>query len=122
MTYTNKTCAIYWLGVKHTPTVIIAIKSKPSAVICSFQDFEQKNPSRQKFYFVSIHDKQQTCSFLLGGPLLLVPPQYISLGGPDPLNPSGNGRACSGDPPPPIEMPPNTNDEQANIFISFGFF
>ena len=36
--------------------------------------------SRQKCYFVSFHDKQQKCSFSLGGgPLLFGPPQRISL-------------------------------------------
>ena len=91
MTYTNKTCAIYWLDDKHTRIVIMALKSRLSAAICSFQDYEQeKNLSRQKFYFASIHDKKQTCLFLLGRFLYsLDPPQCIFLGGSGPPTPSG---------------------------------
>ena len=52
MTYTNKTCAIYWLGDKHTRIVIIAMKSRPSAVICrSFQDFEQEKSVKTEILF-----------------------------------------------------------------------
>ena len=65
------------------------MKSWPSAVIRSFQDFEQENLTRQKCYFVDIHDKYQTCSIFTGGagPLLFKPLQRLSLGGswtPDP--------------------------------------
>ena len=76
MAYTNKTCAIYWLGNKHTRIIVnIIIKSWPSAVMYSFQYFEQEKSVKTEMYFISIHDKQQTCSFLLGGPLLFGPPQ-----------------------------------------------
>ena len=42
VTYKNKNCAIYWLGDKHNRIAIINVKTLPSAVICSFQDFEQE--------------------------------------------------------------------------------
>ena len=43
MTYTNKSCAIYWLGDKHARVIVnIIMKSWPSSVIYSFQDFEQE--------------------------------------------------------------------------------
>ena len=73
--------------------MIIAIKSRSSAVIYSFQDFEQEiNQSRQKFYFVSIHDKKQTRLFSLGVLYSLDPPNAYLWGGPDP---PGNRRAWS---------------------------
>ena len=42
---------MYWLGDKHTHIVIIAIKSRPSAVICSFQDFEQEKSVKTEILF-----------------------------------------------------------------------
>ena len=41
--HTNKNRALYWLSDNiHIRFVIIVMKSWPSAVICSFQDFVQK--------------------------------------------------------------------------------
>ena len=49
--YTNKTCAIYWQGDKHTRIVIMAIKPRSSAMICSFQDFEQEISVKTEILF-----------------------------------------------------------------------
>ena len=58
VTYTNQNCAIYWLGDKHTRIILnIIIKSWPSLLYAVLTILSKKNLSRQKCYFVSIHDK-----------------------------------------------------------------
>ena len=50
--YANKSCAIYWLGDKHTRIMVnIIIKSCPSAVIYNFQDFEQEKSVKTEVLF-----------------------------------------------------------------------
>ena len=50
--YTNKNCAIYWLGNKHTRiNVNFIIKSWPCAVIYNFQDFEREKSVETEMLF-----------------------------------------------------------------------
>ena len=52
MTFTNKNCAKYRLDDKHTRIIVnIIIKSGPSAVIHSFQDFEQEKSVKREMSF-----------------------------------------------------------------------
>ena len=94
MTYTNRTCAIYWLGDKPTRIVIIAIKFRPSAVICSFQDFEQEKSVKTNFILLASMINSRHVYFYWGV-LYSLDPQCISLGGSGPPQPPGNRRACS---------------------------
>ena len=63
-----------------------------------FKILRKKNLTRQKCYFVSIRDKEQTCSFFIGGSFTLwTPPMHIFGGSgpprPPPPPPPGNQRA-----------------------------
>ena len=52
MTYTNKNCAKFRPDDKHTRIIVnIIIKSWPSAVIYSFQDFEQEKSVKTEMLF-----------------------------------------------------------------------
>ena len=86
MTYTNKTCVIYWQGDKHTRIVIIAIKSRSSAVISSFQDFEQEISVKTNFsLLVSMINSKHV--YFYWGSFTLWTPQCIFLGGSGPPQP-----------------------------------
>ena len=79
-------------GDKHIRIVIIVIKSGPSAVICSFQDFEQEKSVKTEIFLASMINSKHV---YLGGSLLFGPPNAYFLGSldPPPPPPPGNRRA-----------------------------